>query len=151
MKQNKVLILTIGLILLVSISGCQNVATPAAPATQSSNLTPLPPANPTLESYPSSADQSNLTNTPYPAPADAVVSPSAYPAPQDGSTIAWADAEQLLLDGKVTGVILTQSLDVTLTLNTGQTVKTTVPTADAVKNAISACGDLCRNISITTQ
>ena len=145
--------LTIGVLLLFSISGCQNAATlaPAAPPTQSSNPTPLLSANPTLEAYPSTANQANPTNPSYPAPSDSVVTSAAYPAPQDGSTITWADAEKLLFYGQVTGVILTQSLEVTLTLKTGQTVKTTPPAADAVKNAISTCGDLCKNISVTTQ
>ena len=150
MKQNKILMLTIGVLLLLSIPGCQNAATPIALPTQSSYPMPLQPANPNLEAYPSSVDQVSPTNTAYPAPSDAVVSPSAYPAPRDGSSIAWADAEQMILKGEVTGVIQTQSLDVTLTLKNGQTVKTTAPTAAAVNEAISTCGDPCKNISVTT-
>ena len=151
MKQNRILMLIIGVFLLLSIPGCQNAATPIANPTQGSYPTPLQQANPTLMAYPSSAEQASPTDTSYPAPSESVTSPSAYPAPQDGSTIAWADAEQMIIKGEVTAIIQTKSLDVTLTLKTGQTVKTTAPAADAVKNAISTCGDLCNNTSVTTQ
>jgi hypothetical protein len=151
MKQDKILLLAFCVLLLLSISGCQNAATPAASPTQISYPTPLQPTNPPQMAYPSSTEQITPTDTAYSAPVDTVVSPSAYPVPEDGSTISWADAEQMILKGEVTGVIQTQSLDVTLTLKTGQTVKTTAPAADAVKNAISTCGDPCKDISVTTQ
>jgi hypothetical protein len=76
----------------------------------------------------------------------------AYPSPQSGSsTVAWADAEQMILKGDVTQVVQSKSLDVTLTTKDGQTITTTAPAADAVQQAITKCGDLCNNVTVTNQ
>jgi hypothetical protein len=146
MKQNKIIWLLVGVLFVFSISGCQTTPSPVA-ATQQ--------VLPTTGSYPASVVPANPTAGSYPAPATIAVTTqvapqSAYPSPVSGpATVAWADAEQTILKGDVTTIVITKSLSVTLTLKNGQTEVTTAPAADAVQKAITTCGDLCKNVSVT--
>jgi hypothetical protein len=145
MKQNKIVWLLAGVLFVFSLSSCQTTASPTATATQQ--------ALPTTGSYPASIPPANPTAGSYPVP-PTVVFPTegAYPSPQSGaSTVAWTDAEQMILKGDVTHVVQSKSLDVTLTTKDGQTVTTTAPAADAVQQAITKCGALCKNVIVTNQ
>jgi hypothetical protein len=143
MKQNKIVWLLVGVLFVFSLLGCQPTASP----------TPAQQALPTTESYPASIAPVNPTVESYPVPSTVVFpTEGAYPSPQSGSsTVAWTDAEQMILKGDVTQVVQSKSLDVTLTTNDGQTVTTTAPAADAVQQAITKCGALCNNVTVTIQ
>lgn len=165
MKHNKIIWLLVSGILICSITGCQTTAATTSPAPTSNPTEPqqVPPtegsypasssqANPTAGSYPASSSQT-ITAVPYPSPSGNLApTVSAYPSPQEGvTTISWAQAEQLILAGNVTSIVQTQSLDVTLTLKTGQIYKTTAPAADAAQKAITTCGEPCKNLTVTNQ
>ena len=144
MKQNKIMSLIAGVLFVIAITGCQTTPTPVA-ATQT--------AVPTTASYPSPMPLVTPTPESYLAPATLVVpTQGSYPSPVSGSSpTAWTDAEQMIIKGDVTQILQTKSLDVTLTLRDGQTVTTTAPAADAVQQAITTCGDLCKDIILTIQ
>ncbi len=157
MKQNKILWLVVGVLFIFSISGCQSTPSPA-PTQQVLPTTGSYPAStaaatPTTGSYPGLVAPANPTAASYPVPSSSVTpAVGAYPSPQSGSsTIAWTDAEQYILNGDVTQIVQTKSLDVTLTLKNGKTIKTTAPAADAVNKAMTSCGNLCQNTSVTIQ
>jgi hypothetical protein len=148
MKRN-VIWLFVCVLLIFSIAGCQT-ATTTAPTVSPS---PTQTVAPTKESYPAMPAQALPTAGSYPAPGtDVQPTVGAYPGPQGEPTeVAWGDAEQMILTGNVSQVVQNQALEVTLTLKDGQIIKTTAPAADSVQKAITACGDTCKDVSVTTQ
>jgi hypothetical protein len=135
--------------LIISIAGCQS-ATTTVPIVSPS---PTQTIAPTEVSYPAMPAEALPTAGSYPAPGtDVQPTVGAYPGPQgEPATVTWGDAEQMILTGNVSQVAQNQALEVTLTLKDGQIIKTTAPAADSVQKAITACGDLCKNVSVTTQ
>jgi len=166
MKHNKIIWLLVSGILIFSLTGCQPTAATTSPAPTSNPTAPqqISPtegsypasssqANPAAGSYPASSSQPIITAVPYPSSSDNL-SPTAssYPSPQGGAvTIPWDQAEQIIMTGNVTSLVQTQSLDVTLTLKTGETYKTTAPAADAAQKAITTCGEPCKTLTVTNQ
>lgn len=155
MKNNKTIWLLIFGILIFSLTGCQPTAATSSPAPNINATEPQQTA-PTVGAYPASTVQANPAAGAYPGPAGIQNAPAgtlnagvgAYPAPQSGSsTIPWAQAEQMIMAGNVKSLVQTATLDVTLTLNTGETYKTTAPAADAAQKAITSCGDPCKNFN----
>jgi hypothetical protein len=160
MNLNKTLGLLVCALLTLSIAACQSAtpsplpdATVEARPTSAAYPASSSQANPTAGSYPASASNGNTAMTaPYPSSTENMIPTSAaYPAPQNGETVSWDNAQQLIIQGIVTKIVQTQSLDVTLTLNSGITVKTTAPAADAAQKAITTCGDPCKNLTVTNQ
>lgn len=80
-----------------------------------------------------------------------VLSACAPALPADGETISWQAAISLLNDGQVTMVFQAHSLEVTLTLKNGATVKTLEPYIDAIFVEIQACGEPCAGIAQATE
>ena len=76
---------------------------------------------------------------------------AATPLPQDGETISWDHAVELLRGGHVTAVFQAHSLDVTLNLENGARVQTVEPHIDAIFQEIEACGAPCADIAIATE
>jgi hypothetical protein len=76
---------------------------------------------------------------------------AATPLPQDGETISWAHAVELLRGGHVTAVFQAHSLDVTLNLENGASVQTVEPHIDAIFQEIETCGAPCADIAIATE
>ena len=71
--------------------------------------------------------------------------------PQEGQTISWERAVELLNSGQVTMVVQLHSLEVTLTLKSGVTVKTIEPNIDAIFDEIQKCGEPCAGIVQATE
>jgi len=71
--------------------------------------------------------------------------------PQEGETISWERAVDLLNSGQVTMVVQAHSLEATLTLKSGVTVKTIEPTIDAIFAEIQKCGEACAGIVQATE
>ena len=71
--------------------------------------------------------------------------------PQEGETISWERAVDLLNSGQVTMVVQAHSLEVTLTLKSGVTVKTIEPTIDAIFAEIQKCGETCSGVVQATE
>jgi len=71
--------------------------------------------------------------------------------PEDGSSISWAQAVDLLYRGDVTAVMQAHSLDVWLTLTNAATVKTVEPYIDAIFDEVQRCGARCANIMLATE
>jgi hypothetical protein len=71
--------------------------------------------------------------------------------PNDGDTISWNHAVELLHGGHVTMVVQAHSLDVTMTLTNGATVHTVEPHIDAIFQEIEACGEHCAGIIQATE
>lgn len=80
-----------------------------------------------------------------------ILSACAPALPADGETISWQAAVHLLHDGQVTMVFQAHSLDVTLTLKNGATVKTIEPYIDAIFQEIQTCGAPCAGIAQATE
>lgn len=80
-----------------------------------------------------------------------VLSACAPALPGDGATISWQAAISLLNDGQVTMVFQAHSLEVTMTLKNGATVKTLEPYIDAIFEEIQACGAPCAGIAQATE
>ena len=150
-------------LLLVSIlllAACQ----PATPAPTSQPAAPTQPAVPTQEptiatqetqpgpeSYPSPPEEQIATPSnqgqSYPAPQPGPSGESGYPAPM----ITWEDAQNLILEGRVSQVTQLHNLTVILDLKDGSTVKTIEPAIDDVFKVIQQCGDKCADIIRATE
>ncbi|MEJ2264537.1 MAG: hypothetical protein P8X95_13910 [Anaerolineales bacterium] len=150
-------------LLLVSIlllAACQ----PATPAPTSQSVAPTQPAVPTQEptiatqetqpgpeSYPSPPEEQIATPSnqgqSYPAPQPGPSGESGYPAPM----ITWEDAQNLILEGRVSQVTQLHNLTVILDLKDGSTVKTIEPAIDDVFKVIQQCGDKCADIIRATE
>jgi ABC-type glycerol-3-phosphate transport system substrate-binding protein len=76
---------------------------------------------------------------------------AATPLPQDGETISWDHAVELLRGGHVTMAFQAHSMDVTLELENGARVHTVEPHLDAIFQEIEACGAPCADIAIATE
>lgn len=76
---------------------------------------------------------------------------AATPMPQDGETISWDHAVELLRGGHVTMAFQAHSMDVTLELENGARVYTVEPHLDAIFQEIEACGAPCANIVQATE
>ena len=154
MRHNKIIWLLVSGILIFALTGCQPTAATTAPV-PTANATEPQQVSPTEASYPASSFQTNPTAESYPAPTgilDTGAGAYPYPSPQEGATtISWDQAEQLISAGNVTSLVQTQSLDVTLTLKTGETYKTIAPAADSAQKAITTCGEPCKNLTVTNQ
>ena len=151
-------------LLLVSIlllAACQ----PATPAPTSQPVAPTQPAVPTQEptiatqetqpgpeSYPSPPEEQIATPSnqgqSYPAPQPGPSGESGYPAPEanEAPMITWEDAQNLILEGRVSQVTQLHNLTVILDLKDGSTVKTIEPAIDDVFKVIQQCGDKCADI-----
>lgn len=94
---------------------------------------------------------------PYPEPPAQLAPQSlepAYPPPGDpevAEEIEWQDAEALITFGQAAHVIQMQGLQVVLTMKDGRVYKTTVPSIDAVRQAVNDCGGLCNGISVVLE
>ena len=139
------------IVLLFVLAGCK-------PATPSPTLAPLPTqpavatgqAAQTEESYPPPVAPLP-TKEGYPAPAAPVASTPTSPYPAPGETVSWDQVPSFLASGNVTQVTQLHSLQVILTFKDGTTVQTTEPAIDDILDAISACGDPCKDITIATE
>lgn len=85
--------------------------------------------------------------TPIPVP---ISMPTAAPSLAAGA-ISWAEARQLILDGRVTRVAQFHSLKVELTLADGSTRATVEPQIDEVMRVVKECGDRCKNVAVITE
>ncbi len=96
-----------------------------------------------VEAYPDEAPMAMTTPVP-------VLTPTGEPNPVPAG-LAWSEARQLILDGKVTRVTQAHSLTVTLTFADGSTRTTVEPQIDEVMRVVNECGDRCKGISIMTE
>ncbi len=122
---------------------------------------PVPTATPTAASEPTTGSTVVPTSTSQPTatalPPSLVatstpVSPTIVPqAPLTLPNITWAEAEQLILDGKVKSVMQAHSLQVQLTLVDGSTRVTVEPRIDDVFKVVNKCGDRCSGMMIATK
>lgn len=65
--------------------------------------------------------------------------------------VDWETAVSLLNSGDVVEIFQTHSLDVTLTLADGRTIKTVEPAIDDIFTAVDDCGEPCSNILLATE
>lgn len=70
---------------------------------------------------------------------------------EDAEVVDWETAVSLLNSGEVVEIFQTHSLDVTLTLADGHTVKTVEPAIDDIFTAVEDCGEPCSNILMATE
>ncbi len=70
---------------------------------------------------------------------------------EDAEIVDWETAVSILNSGEVVEIFQTHSLDVTLTLVDGRTVKTVEPAIDDIFTAIEDCGEPCSNILMATE
>lgn len=66
-------------------------------------------------------------------------------------TLEWEEAVTLILAGRVTQVVQTHALTVTLYLEDGSIVTTIEPVIDDVFDVISRCGDACSDMILATE
>lgn len=140
--------LTFLLILIVLLAACQT-------ATPDATNAPLPAE--TDDSYPAPevTTPEPAAGEPYPAATeptslDPNVTPG-YPAPGgQGDSVEWEEATRLILDGQVAQVTQNEDLIVILVLKDGRTISTREPATDEVLNLIDQCGDLCKDIVVST-
>lgn len=151
-----VLILT--LIIAFSLAACGG----AAPTTNPTGDQPTDTASPVGESSNPTPFQQNLPSVQdaYPGPEVATptippdsqsVGGAAYPAPGQPEEIDWSLAQTRIMNGEVSGVVQTQSLQVTLTLKVGGTMVTTEPALDDVFKVLDQCGDPCKDVTRETK
>ena len=69
----------------------------------------------------------------------------------ENSEVSWTEALEILNKGEVQLVSQSHNLEVLLVLKDGRTITTVEPTIDAIFNAISECGEACRNIVLMTE
>jgi hypothetical protein len=63
----------------------------------------------------------------------------------------WEEAVALILDGRVTQVLQTHALTVTLHLDDGSTVTVVEPAIDDVFDVVARCGDVCNDLILATE
>lgn len=153
-----VLILT--LIIAFSLAACGG----AAPTTNPTGGQPSGTASPVGGSSNPTPFKQNLPSVQDSYPAPGVAAPTsppsldsqaaggaAYPAPGQPEEIGWSSAQTRIMNGEVSGVVQTQSLQVTLTLKDGRTMVTTEPALDDVFKALDQCGDPCKDVTRETK
>ena len=67
------------------------------------------------------------------------------------NNVDWETAVTLLHGGEVTQITQLHNLTVTLTLESGQEIKTVEPEIDAIFEEISLCGEPCSDITMATE
>ncbi len=70
---------------------------------------------------------------------------------EDGATVDWETAVEIVNSGEVEMAFQTHSLDVTLMLKDGRRIETVEPGIDDIMDVIDACGSPCQNIAIATE
>lgn len=119
---------------------------------------------PTTESYPSPPEEQIATpsnqgqsypapQTPGPASQQGPSGRSGYPAPgaNEAAMITWEEAQNLILEGRVSQITQLHNLTVVLNLKDGSTVKTIEQAIDDVFKVIDQCGDKCSDIVRATE
>ena len=146
----KQLLLTLMLLAVLLVSGCQ-VAGPGASDPTETVL----PADPSAGEYPAPGADPGIDDA-YPGP-DVIPTemPDAgsalYPVYVDGDMVSWEQAVAMILNGEVTQVFQTHDLQVTISLKDGRSLTTTEPAIDDVMQVIETCGAPCQNIAIATE
>ncbi len=148
MNYKKISWLLCSTIVILALAGCQTTTAIApAPTVQQQQSAPTQGTYPN----PGSSPQTVQNATSYPAPAENTAATQAsYPAPQPGP-ITWDQAIQLISTGNVSSIVQTSSLSVTLTMKTGEVYTTTASAADSAQQAITACGNPCKDLTVTTK
>jgi hypothetical protein len=136
----KVFFYLIALAILAAACGPKPTAAPTTAPTQPEPTQPAPATGPTA--YP-------IPNLPTGLPPSGP-NPG-YPPPGTAETADWATAQTFLISGQVVQVTQSHSLQVILTLRDGRQLATTEPAFDDVLKVIEQCGDLCKDIVVTTE
>jgi heat shock protein HslJ len=80
------------------------------------------------------------------------VAASMHETGEEGAEVVdWETAVSILNSGEVVEIFQTHSLDVTLTLADGRTIKTVEPAIDDIFTAVEDCGEPCRDIMMATE
>lgn len=74
--------------------------------------------------------------------------PQATPYPDE---VPWEVAVELLHSGQVVSVVQLHSLEVTLELEDGTSVKTIEPQIDEIFDEVARCGEACAQIVLATE
>jgi predicted small lipoprotein YifL len=154
-------VLMLTLIIAVSLAACGTTAPTTNPPTEQ----PVETTSPEQGTSNPTPFQQNLPSVQDAYPAPAIAAPTenpnpqsgggtagdAYPGPAQSEVIDWSIAQTRILNGEVSGVVQTQSLQVTLTLKDGRTMITTEPALDDVFNVLDQCGDPCKDVTRETK
>lgn len=151
--------LMLTLIFAVSLAACGTTAPTTNPPTEQ----PVETTSPEQGTSNPTPFQQNLPSVQDAYPAPAIAAPTdntqsgggtaggAYPAPAQNEEIDWSIAQMRIMNGEVSGVVQTQSLQVMLTLEDGRTLVTTEPALDDVFKVLDQCGDPCKDVTRETK
>ena len=67
------------------------------------------------------------------------------------TTVSWDEAIRILNSGEVEQAFQTHSLDITLILKDGKSIKTKEPHIDDILDEIDKCGNVCKDIAVATE
>jgi hypothetical protein len=96
--------------------------------------------------YPEPATES------YPSPEGVVTQASVlYPEPKSGDEVSWEQAVAMVLNGEVTQIVQSKSLQLTLSLRDGRSLIAKEAALDDIKMVIEKCGAVCKPLTLVNQ
>lgn len=84
----------------------------------------------------------------YPAPPMLGDANSLYPAYATGSYITWNQAREMIFNGEVTQISVTQTLLTALSLKDGRTLLAQQAAPGELQKLLDECGEICKDIDI---